>query len=76
MIEEFAVPNSEFYCMWIWFAAHKCLHFGMLTVRCPSAKGFRKFQICDFSFHTCWLIGSGAHTASYPMSTRDSFPGQ
>jgi hypothetical protein len=29
----------------------------------------------NFSLHHCFHNGSGAHTASYPMGTRDSFPG-
>jgi hypothetical protein len=29
----------------------------------------------NFSLHYCIQNGSGAHPASYPMGTRDSFPG-
>jgi hypothetical protein len=29
----------------------------------------------NFSFHQCVQNGSGAHSASYPMGTRGSFPG-
>jgi hypothetical protein len=29
----------------------------------------------NFSLHHCVQNGSGAHPASYPMGTKDSFPG-
>jgi hypothetical protein len=37
-------------------------------VRFPAGAG-------NFSLHHCVQNGSGAHLASYPMGTRDSFPG-
>jgi hypothetical protein len=37
-------------------------------VRFPAGAG-------NFSLHHCVQNGSGAHPASYPMGTRDSFPG-
>jgi hypothetical protein len=38
------------------------------TVRFPAEAG-------NFSLHHCVQNSSGAHPASYPMSTRGSFPG-
>jgi hypothetical protein len=37
-------------------------------VRFPAGAG-------NFSLHHCIQNGSGAHPASYPMGTRDSYPG-
>jgi len=37
-------------------------------------KGLTPGRTTDFSLHHCVQTGSGDHPASYPISTRDSFP--
>jgi hypothetical protein len=49
-----------------WYSAG--LRAGWSGVRFPGGAG-------NFSPHHCVQTGSGAHPASYPMGTRDSFPG-
>jgi len=49
-------------------SAKKILHTGLSWVRVPTGAG-------NFSLHHRILTGSEAHPASYPVSTRDCFPG-
>jgi hypothetical protein len=64
--KDYPLANTDATGNWYWCSTG--LRAGISGVRVPIGAG-------NISLHHRVLTGSGAHTSSYPMGTRGSFPG-